>query len=169
MKPLRYLATLSLLLSLAACGFHLRGSIEIPPWFRRAAIVNEGVHKDMMPLLKDQLQAYCIQIQPDLKQAEFLIVLIHDSAQQQITNISASTTPRQYQLIYTISFQVLKKSGQVLVPPNQVVSIRQLTVNNDRILGSDAEEATIFSEMRRDASIQIMDRISRRLAEVRNH
>ncbi|MDF1928913.1 hypothetical protein PGH45_00900 [Legionella pneumophila] len=38
---------------------------------------------------------------------------------------------------------------------------RQLTVNNDRILGSNEEQALLVSEMRRDAAIQIINRLNR--------
>lgn len=163
MSSLRVLLISSLLLLSTGCGFKLRGSMEIPAWFNNVALVNQGANRDLIPILKDQLQAYHICVLPDLRGANYLLILLSDSSQQQITSVSASTTPRQYQLLYSLRYKLIKTTGEVIIPEGQVSVTRQLTVNNDRILGSDAEETTTFNEMRRDAAMQLMNRISQRL------
>lgn len=163
MIQLRILLIIIISVMSAGCGFRLRGSIDIPAWFNNVAIVNQGVHRDLVTTLKDQIQAYHIHVLPDVQGATYLLILLRDSSQQQISSISASTTPRQYQLLYTVYYKVIKASGEPIVPEGQVTVTRQLTVNNDRILGSDSEESTTYSEMRRDAAMQIMNRVSRRL------
>ena len=52
--------------------------------------------------------------------------------------------------------------GQVIKAPRLVTVSRQLTVNNDRLLGSNEEETVLISEMRREAVIQIINRLSRK-------
>jgi len=163
MIRLRFLLIISLFLLSAGCGFKLRGSMEIPPWFNNVALVNQGVHRDLVLTLKDQLQAYHVCVLPNIAAASYLLILMNESSQQQISSISASTTPRQYQLLYTVHYKLIKKSGELIIPEGQVLVTRQLTVNNDRILGSDAEESTTYSEMRRDAAMQIINRINRHL------
>lgn len=160
---LRRIALFLFFVFLSGCGFRLRGIYEIPTWFNNVAIVNQGVHRDLALMLKDQLQAYKICIVADNKNAQYLLILQKDDMQEQITTISASTNPRQYELTYTIHYALLKNHGQNLIPSGVVTVSRQLTVNNDRILGSNAEEAMLYSEMRRDAALQIINRINRKL------
>lgn len=153
------ISVFSLLLS--SCGFHLRGLNDIPPWLNNVAIVVQNAHRDLGPMLKTQLEAYKIRVMPNTTQADYLLVIESDGIQQQITGVAASTAPRQYLLIYDVQFTLVKVKGGIIVPSSQVFVTRQLTINNDRILGSNFEETQISYEMRRDAAIQIINRLGR--------
>lgn len=160
---------LFLLVLITGCGFKLRGMNDMPAWLNNIAIVVEDAHKDLGAMLKDQFQAYRIRIISNPTKADYLLIIRNDANQQQITSISASTTPRQYQLTYTVRYSLIKVkktkgSEEVSVPAaTNVVSVsRQLTVNNDRILGSDAEGLMTYAEMRREAVMQIINRLSRK-------
>ncbi|WED44161.1 LPS assembly lipoprotein LptE [Legionella cardiaca] len=144
---------------LASCGFHLRGIADLPGWLNNIAIVIQDAHHDLQNLLKDQLEAYKISI-TNPAQANYLLIVEKDGFHQEITNISASTAPRQYLLIYDVQFSLTQAKGRPLISSSHVFVTRQITINNDRILGSDAEEALLKSEMRADAAMQIVNRLS---------
>lgn len=165
MKRLIALLVISLL---SGCGFKLRGMVDMPFWLNRVAIVVQQGHRDLIPLLKDQFQAYGRQVVSDPTQADYLLIIEKDSSQQQLTSVSASTTPRQYLLIYTVQFSLITRKSTPVISANTVVITRQLTVNNDRILGSDSEGMMIHSEMRREAAMQIINRISRKSRLIEN-
>ncbi|WP_133127317.1 LPS assembly lipoprotein LptE [Legionella nagasakiensis] len=152
---------LSCMLLLTGCGFHLRGAVDMPSWLDRVAIINQSGHQELEHVLEEQLQAYHVYVSSDPSLANYWLFLQNESFQQQITSVSSSTTPRQYQLIYTVQFKLQRAKGKVIIPSNQLVITRQLTVNSDRILGSDEEEAIIKKEMRRDATLQMLYRLSR--------
>ncbi|CDZ78365.1 LPS-assembly lipoprotein RlpB [Legionella massiliensis] len=158
---IRKLLLLGLITLLASCGFHLRGFNDMPRWLNNISIVIENAHRDLGPIIKDQLEAYKIQVNPAPARADYILVIESDGIQQQITNIAASTAPRQYLLIYVVQFKLIKVKGGVIIPPTSVSVTRQLTVNNDRILGSNSEETLLSKEMRNDAAMQIMNRLSR--------
>lgn len=153
---------LSLICLITACGFKLRGTADLPSWLNQVAVVIQNAHRDLGPMLKDQLQAYKIALASSPGDASYLLIIEEDRSQQQITSVSASTTPRQYQMFYSVKFKLIARNGKVMVPDSLVTVTRQLTVNNDRILGSDAEETTIYKEMRRDAVMQIISRLNRK-------
>ncbi|MDI9818857.1 MULTISPECIES: LPS assembly lipoprotein LptE [unclassified Legionella] len=144
---------------LASCGFHLRGMGDLPPWLNNIAIIIQNAHRDLDPLLKDRLHAYNISTTDNPSQASYLLIIERDGYQQHITNVSASTAPRQYQLIYEVQFSLHERKGRVILPSSHVFVTRQLTINNDRILGSDSEEILLKNEMRRDAVMQIINRL----------
>lgn len=163
---LKQLTILLCALLLSACGFKLRGFSDVPVWLNHVAIVIQNTHHDLRPMFKEQFQSYGIQVTEQPIKANFLLILEKELEQQQITNISASTTPRQYQLTYSLQYSLLnKKTGLPLISSRIVSVSRQLTVNNDRILGSDAESTIIMTEMRRDAVMQILGRLSRLQAD----
>ena len=146
---------------LTSCGFHLRGMIDMPTWLNNVTIVVQQGHRDLAPLIKEQLQSYKIYVNPDTTKASYWLVIEHDDISQNITSVSSSTTPRQYQLIYNLRFQLMRPNGKILMPSNQVAVTRQITINSDRILGSTEEEELLKSEMRRDAVMQVINRLSR--------
>ena len=151
-----------LIILLTGCGFHLRGTGQGPTWLSQVGIVLQKGHRDLVPFLKDQLQGFNISVAPSPGQALYLLIIENDSIQRQITSVSASTTPRQYELLYAVTFTLISTKGNILVPSTTVSVNRQLTVNNDRILGSTYEESTLLREMQRDAVMQIINRLSRK-------
>ena len=160
--PCLKITVLILILLMNGCGFHLRGMIDIPPWLNNVSIVvQQQAHQDLVSLLKNQLQSYNIPVNDDPNLAAYWLVIESDTIQQQISGISSSTTPRQYQLIYTVSFKLQRAKAEDLIPLSNVIVIRQVTINGDRILGSNEEEALLKDEMKREAAIQIINRMSR--------
>lgn len=152
---------LCLLISfLASCGFHLRGTADLPSWLNNIAIVINDAHEDLDTLLKNQLEGYNISVIDNPAQANYLLIIEKDSYKQEITNVSASTAPRQYLLIYEAQFSLVQVKGRPIISSSRVFVTRQITINNDRILGSDAEETLLKNEMRADAAMQIVNRLS---------
>lgn len=150
-----------LVIALTGCGFHLRGFALIPPWLTKVAVVVQNGHRELGSMLKEQLLAYHIEVVNNPADANYLLIIESDDVHQQLTNVGASTAPRQYLLIYDASFSLVKNKGAPVISSAHVFVNRQLTVNNDRILGSNAEERLLINEMRRDVIIQMINRISR--------
>jgi LPS-assembly lipoprotein len=157
---LKRLTLFLLIILMTGCGFRLRGYVEMPIALNNVAIVLRSAHRDLVNMLKDNLQAYKIHITDNLNQASYLLILERDAIQQQITSVSASTNPRQYLLIYTVQYSLLKAGGENVITSRTVTSSRQLTVNNNRILGSDSEEVMLYHEMRQDVTRQIINQLS---------
>jgi LPS-assembly lipoprotein len=159
---MRRIVLLCILGFITGCGFKLRGLIEMPTWLNHVAVIVRSAHYDLSPMFKDSLQTYGIHVTDSPNQASYLLILERDAVQQQITSVSASTNPRQYLLIYTAQYSLLKVGGEKVITSRTVTSSRQLTVNNNRILGSDSEEAMLYHEMRQDAVRQIVNQLSQR-------
>ncbi len=158
--PWRLYCCVAMLMILPSCGFHLRGMADMPTWLNDVAIIIQNANRDLGPLLQKQLEAYHILVTSNPSEAHYWLVIEQDGVEQQITSVSSSTTPRQYQLIYNVRFKLQKKHGQDLIPSSRIVVTRQLTINSNRILGSNDEGTILQVEMRRDAAIQILDRIA---------
>lgn len=146
-------------LILASCGLHLQGFSDMPKWFNNVAVVNENVRHELRPLIIEQLKAYKINVCKNKNHADYWLVLIEDKITENITAVSSSTTPRQYQMNYAIKYAVLKRGGIEVIEPSSAVVTRQFTINSNRILGSDFEGDLLRHEMYKDAVAQILDHI----------
>jgi LPS-assembly lipoprotein len=163
-KYIHFLLPWSVLL-LSACGFHLRGLIHFPADFNQVAIINQSQHinQDLINALQIQLKTHDINVVENTNQAQYWLVLEQDLLQEQLTNVAASTAPRQFILTYNIQFQLIRAHTTPVVKLQHITVQRQVTINNNRILGSTFESQTIEHEMHQDAAMQILTRLSARM------
>lgn len=150
-----------LALLLSACGFHLRGLVDVPTWISPIFISSHVDSKELVTFLKTQLEANNIQVRTNPSQASYWLIINSLDIQQQIVSIGASTNPRQYQLILRVGFELQTSKGEMVSPARVIAVNRQVTINNDRILGSNNEEAILVQEMKKEAVIQIINSLSR--------
>ena len=158
-----YCLFLLLTLTLVGCGFHLRGIVDADSlrWLNNVAIVIQQAHQDLEPLLREQLKAYKINVVNDPSLAQYWLIVEQEDFQQNISSVSSSTTPRQYEITYKVYFKLQGAKSAEVIPLSQITISRQITLNSNRILGSKDEVELQKSEMRDDAVMQIMNRLSR--------
>lgn len=157
----RLLGVVLATLWLSACGFHLRGLVDMPKWLDHVAVLAKDGNYELVAALKSRLDSYHIDVSPDPLRARYLLIINRSVYEQKIISIGASTNPRQYQMLLTTEYQLLDRKGKIIQPPSTAVITRQLTVNNDRILGSNDEQVILLREMRQDTVTQILNQLSR--------
>ncbi len=157
---LRCVVPLLLVLLLSACGFHLRGMSNVPSWLNNVAIISENNDKQFVAILQSRLEGSKVEVNPDPTHAQYWLIVNEVNLQQQIISVGASTNPRQYTLTLTVVFVLKTRSGQVVNAPGKISVSRELTLNNNRILGSKDEESILIGEMKQDAVTQIIYRLS---------
>ena len=143
----------------AGCGFHLRGDLELPAKLDHIAMIVHAAHREIAPLIREQLRAYHRDVVEDPAAAKYWLIIEADSLTQNITGISSSTTPRQYELIYTVEFKLQSVHASDSTGSQKIFVSRAFTANSDRILGSNDEQAHLTQEMRQNAAIMILDRL----------
>lgn len=148
-------------LFLSSCGFHLRGLVELPKWLENVYIADKVNDRDLITKLKVMLKSYKIRVNPDPSTATYWLIISKSVSHQQIISVGASTNPRQYQLILEVEYSLMLPKG-VTLSENKVITVtRQLTINNNRILGSNEEETVLLDEMRQEAVAQLLNQLSR--------
>jgi len=145
---------------LTACGFHLRGKICLPKSLDYVYISSSEQNRSLVNTLRTLLTNNHVRVCNCPEQAKNWLVIKYAGHQQQISSVGIGTNPRQYQLIYKVDFLLQTPKGKIIKPLTQVSVARQLTVNNNRILGSDEEAGLLLSEMRREAAVRILTRLS---------
>lgn len=148
------------MLVLSSCGFHLRGMYQVNHQLHSVAVEVNTHSEGLKPFLESLLSSYSIDIVSLSSQADYTVIIEKENFQRQITNVSASTTPRQYLLIYAVDFSVHDRRGVTVLSSAHVNVIRQFTLNNDRILGSNYEEMLFKKEMEQEAANQILFRLN---------
>jgi len=146
-------------MSLCHCGFHLRGLTTLPPSFQQVYVVAPADARQLQAEIDNQLQAYNVSKAKNMSNAHYQIVMDNIFLQRQISNISSSTTPRQYQLLYNIKYHVINSNGENIIPNGVINTNRLVSMNNERLLGSNYEQDFFLHEMQQEAAIQLVSTI----------
>lgn len=143
-----------------ACGFHLRGSFELPSGLENIAIDDVSTTSDLAQVLKTQLRRHSITPQNKIEDAKLVIVIDKEAHQRRVMTVSPEGRVQEFELIYTVNYSLLNKQN-----PEASVSDQNLTVKRDlrfdetAVLGVTSEEDRLKREMVNSAAEQILRRL----------
>ena len=149
---MRYLLILMLLL-LASCGFHLRGTVELPPALSEIA-VRDGA-TDIAPDLRSALKNAGALVADS---ASMVLRLSAEQYGKRVLSVDSLGRAQEYSLSYTVKFSLKDegKNGATWISEVTVTQVRDLRFDATAVLGVSSEEEQLKAEMRRDAVSQIL-------------
>jgi len=144
-------------LSLAGCGFQLRGTADLPFKTLYMPPANQpGVALD----LRRNIQAGSrTTVVDDPKLAEAVLEFTQESREKVILTLAANGRVREFELQYRVSFRVHDNKGGEFVPSNTVLLKRAVTFNDTEVLAKEREDQLIYRSMESDMVQQIMRRL----------
>lgn len=147
-----------LLSSLTGCHFLFKGQKQkLPEKYQKMHLTSLSTPPRLTSIMKQQLLRAGVGIH---EKASYRLTLHQEVIQKNILSISSGSSSRQYQINYRLYFSFEETHGTILIENQPILVTRFLTINNDRILGSHDEERHIIDDMRQDASLRIIQRIS---------
>jgi len=144
-------------LSIAGCGFHLRGTAEVP--FKTIYIPNAktGIALD----LKRNIEAGTrTKVVDDPKSADAILELSNEARTKMILSLTGAGRVREYRLLYTITFRVHDGRGGEFVPPTVLQLTRDMTYSDAEILAKESEERLLIRDMQADMVQQVLRRVA---------
>lgn len=163
-NAIRLTLTCWLCFYLNACGFHLRGKLDLPASLK-SMYLSTQINDPFMQQLRHRINDYGIVLTNNAKSAFTQLTIINLSHHSSVSGISSSTNTRQYTLTYQLTFS-FTIDNKLILSKQSIYSSRTLTVDANRILGSDDEEITLKQEMQQDILRQLMAQIT---AELKKH
>lgn len=153
---MKKLLLLAAVLSLAACGFQLKGTGSIPSGLPYKAWRVDG--GQMQQALENALRR--ADGQPvDAPQAQATITVTRLDTKKDIYTITRAAEINEYLLSLRVEAQA-SRNGEPLGAPMVVLVQRPMEYADSEVLGKQEEEATMWSEMRADAAEQIVTRLA---------
>lgn len=144
-------------LLLAGCGFKLRGVTELPFRTFYTALPQSS---QLGGELRRAVRINGATVVDRREDAQVRFDLLSEATEQEITALSTSGRPREYQLRYRLRWAVRDATDADLIAPNEMLLRRLITVLDVQgILNAD-EVALLYRDMRLDAVAQILRRLS---------
>ena len=154
---MRNLPALLCLLLVAACGFQLRGTANVPFDTLYLPNATSGIQLN----LKRNIQAGTrVKVVDDPKVAQAVMQFTEETRQKEILSLTGTGRVREFQLRYRVSWRVHDGKGGDYVPQNTIVLTRDVTFNDTEILAKEAEEELLFRDMQTDMVQQIIRRLA---------
>jgi len=159
-----YMATvMTIAASLHACGFQLRGSIDLSENISPVYIEQNSVF-DLAREIKLLLATNNIEVVEDAKQSKAQLTLLNEEKTRRVLSVDGSGRAREYLLIYKVNFVIKTKQSETSAIENieaknnqDSVSIRRnLLFDPDAVLAVTNEAEILYRDMRRDAARLIL-------------
>jgi LPS-assembly lipoprotein len=144
--------------SLVACGYRLRGMVDLP--FKVIAITGSP-----SPPLRTDLQAAILtgtdaKVAINPKDADLILDITSDLNGREILAYNSNGQVSAYRLNIRVGFRAYDNTGADVVPETEIYMTRDMDFSVSTVLATDVQMQQFLSLMRRDLAVQILRRVS---------
>jgi len=154
---------LLLLTMLTACGFKLRGDVELPPVLQETYIQSENPFTGMARALRVELEAAGARIVESSEQATAVLKIVDERSENRILSVGSTGKASEYELFDEVTFQLVDRNGNMLIKKQNLRMIRDLVFDENQLLGKVSEAEQLHVQMRRSLARQILTRVNTEL------
>lgn len=144
-------------LMLSACGFHLRGSADLP--FQTIYLDFAG-DSSLGAELKRSLRAGGVTVTDQETEAEAVMQVLADTRDKKILSLGTNGRVREYSLYQRFRFQIRDQAGRILIAPTDITLKRDVSYDASQELAKQSEEILLYRDMQSDLVQQILRRLS---------
>ncbi|MFO7594277.1 MAG: LPS assembly lipoprotein LptE [Pseudomonadota bacterium] len=155
---IRLWLTVLLALQLNACGFHLRGAVELPEVMTRTHVVGGG-GTDLYYELENALLNAGAEVVTSAEAATGTLTLHKQQVQRRVLSVDSQGRAAEYELTLQLAFSLKDSAGRIIADNERLSIVRDYSFDPDSVLGREAEEQALRREMERFAVSQMMRRL----------
>ncbi len=156
---MRALLGLWLIVSLSACGWHLRGSqsldLALPPLLLQA----QGVGPELLRDVARELRSADVAVVESKGEARMVVTLARERSDRRVLSVDGSGKVEAYELQYELTFSVRAATGELLLPSEMIRYQRDYSFDEADVLAKTKEQQQLFDMMRRSAVQQLLRRL----------
>ncbi|NOQ15218.1 MAG: hypothetical protein GQ583_12180 [Methyloprofundus sp.] len=149
---------LSVVFLLTACGYHLRGAIELPEALQKMYV--RGASAELSDAIKQAFRSTSGELVNNAADAGMILNVINEEYHRRTVSISASGYSNEYELIYRLVFDLIDQQGNELVSA-QIIEVSQVYFNeqsSDTVLSKENEEKVLRKELYIKAVRSVIER-----------
>lgn len=149
------LLTLVMLSSLlSGCGFHLRGSYDLPPQFQQIYVSSTIEFSELSRHVKDRLRINQVEMLSAPDQQHPHLMLLSDKLEERDLSLVGDGLVVEYELLYTVSVGI-DVEGEERIYQDFVIT-RDYQDDPNKALAKAREKRLLITEMRQQAADMIV-------------
>jgi LPS-assembly lipoprotein len=152
-KQLRYLIAglmATLMLAVSACGFHLRGEVELAPQLARVHILGGDIYDPLVRDLARALASAGSVVVEDAEEATAILHILENTGKRRVLSVQTTGKVQEYELYQILEFRVRDPAGVQLLDTQRLEITRDYLFDANDVLGKAGEEESLRRDMRRD-------------------
>ncbi|VAW81325.1 LPS-assembly lipoprotein LptE [hydrothermal vent metagenome] len=148
------------LLLLSACGFKLRGNVELPPILQDTYIESKNPFTGMARSLRSELKMAGANVLENKEAATAILVIHQESSENRVLSVGSTGKATEYALHDEINFSLQDAAGKTLLAPQTLRQARDLVFDQNQLLGKLSEAEGIHRQVRASLARQVIMRIA---------
>ncbi len=144
------LLVLIMLVSMTACGFHLRGDVKLAPQLSKVYFQGADIYDPMVREWSRSLTSAGSTVVEDMKDATAIIQILKNGGDRRVLSVGSDGKVKEYELYQSLEFRVHDAAGPQLLDAQQLVLTRSYLFDVNDVLGKAGEEESLRHDMRRD-------------------
>ncbi len=152
------------LLLLSGCGFHLRGTYELPEVMEATLVSGIGPGHPLAVEIRQALDSADAAVVDDVAQATAQLQIQREGFSQRVLSVDTTGRVSEYELSYQVRYRLLDAQGNELVAMQAVEFTRDYDASGN-VLGAGEEADRLREDMLRLAVRQMLRQL--RLATLR--
>ena len=144
-------------LSLAGCGFQMRGTAALPFETLYLPGAASGIALDLKRNIQSGTRTRVVD---EPKNAEAVLEFSEEAREKHILSLAATGRVSEYQLRYRVGFRVHDGKGGEFLPASTMQLTRDISFNDTEVLAKETEEQQLYRDMQFDMVQQVMRRLA---------
>lgn len=149
---------LAVLLALAGCGFHLRGTGGEVFSVAQIHVSATNAYGELQRDVEGTLTQSGASI-VERKDAPYILNLVSERFTRRPVSTTSQISVAEYELTMEVEFSLVSQDDEAIVPPTPLTLARTYTFDSESLVGSSEEEVLVKAEMRRETAARLIRRI----------
>jgi LPS-assembly lipoprotein len=156
MQKLKITFLASLFVFLSACGFHLRGQVDLPVALRILNLDAQKAEPLTQNLLRQSLLSNGVTLSHD---APYTLKILSESGGRRVLSVTSNAKASEYELTQSLNFELLDAKGNAVSEELNIISYRTLQYDASAEIGKAQEEANLRREMKQYNAYNVLLRL----------
>jgi LPS-assembly lipoprotein len=127
---------------MSGCGFHMRGQAPLPAALTTPYLESSDRYTPLHAALEARLRAAGAKLATSPATASAVIHLHKDETGRELLSVSASNTPREFEVYYRVEYSVSAGGGDLLAR-QRVTLTRDFSYDETAVLAKEHEEQSL--------------------------
>ena len=165
----KYLLALCCAGMLTACGFHLRGSDPEKSIDAESVYIDAGRRSEIAPVLADRFETMNVRLAGKAEDAQYVLILRGEKFARDTLSVAADTGKvEEFELLLSVEVSVLQSGQETPLLEDEEVEVRRdITFDEDEVIGKFSEEEILREELTRDAANRVQSLFNAALRRAR--
>ena len=147
---------LGMALLLSACGYHLRGALELPAGLKNVYL--EGGSGQLQEQFNSAMKTSSVGIASSPETAGMIVRIFNEDNQRRVLSLSSTGTANDFELNYRFDYELVDSKNKVLMPRQSIDIKREYYNDQLAVIAKGNEETVIRNEMYQQAVRSMINR-----------